>query len=897
MTARYIDNRFVGDLLRKSPQTAATISKMVDDPSAKPDSEYSHKELETEYFTPPKDFASRYQATKDALKLFPDLKLAANIYTSLVVSSGDLATNSVVIGCSDTLILPDIKAKLIRVIEKHLSEGYDFVEKLDEVLLEILIGKGSVCRITIPENSLDDYIHGRKPVTQQALESNPELWTGGSLKSLGILGDIQGLPSMEGDDVLFAVPDMKKREKRNRSFDTVELIDNYNCLKLNHLRDSVVDAALEDTIYGSTSYSTESNSDDLLAIHNKQEEESTPDNVLRRRDIFRNANQTEEPVAMIHDEAYATRDSYCRPLRLDIPSEAVIPIITPGKPEESRGCYVMLDDEYNFLTLETSNCKKSAEYGSQLENGQYSKDLSNKMSSMLGIKGKTTENTAQVAFKRFKEVLERDMADRLNSGLYSGTSFQVSENTDIEYLMFLRTLAGRKTKLLYLPAQLVSYYALEYNDEGIGKNAIEDMTELNNMRGALLFTEVLATVKNNLRTTNVNLTLSPNDPDVAKTIKMATAEVMKTRALDLPTKMGSLSQMGDWIQRAGYTFSFEGHPGLPQVKFDFSDQTIERRTGDNGNLIEDIRNQQFNMFGLTPEVVDTGLDINYATTDVANRKFLLKRIRSTRAKFSKFLTAEISHLCRCDPNIQKELMEIIEGVKLKTGDGKIIPTKEIHARFLRSMKVVLPNLEEDEDIKNQTDKYNTYKQALMDALEAWVDEDMFDHELYGDELNEALIALRGQLMGHFLREYQTKNGYFTELGDITTLDSVGDSFLKLGESIPDHIEGVLTTTESFLKGIKTNTKKMNDLMGKIKEYLNSEEEENETPTEDTTQNDETTDEGETDSEDNATIDDSKFDEVENVDEQEKETTPDEDAEPEQDETPDEEEPTKEDPAE
>ena len=864
---RYIDKRFINSLLKASPEAASAVSKLVEPAEDEEDGDkgYAHKELTTEYFSAPRDFASNYQASLDALKLFPDLELAAAIYASLVVSSGDLATNKIVVSSNETILLPDVKAKLLRIVETELKAGYTLVDKLDELVIELLVGKGSVARVTIPENTLDDFINGRTPFNREvALEAEASIiGADGDIVNLGILGSIKDKPigdiSLEGDHTFFTQTELKVRREKDHTIPELEIIDNFHCLKYGKLRQTESESSLETVLYGKP-LSTGANPEKSTGVA-VNADEVLPDDVdgprIRRKDIFSTVKVSESKVAELHSDQYATRESITRPLTFDIPAEAVIPVITPGRPDNAKGYFVMLDDKYNFLTLSTRKCEKETSIHGQLTSGKVDSETKGKISGYLGANKRSDElNAGEVAFRRFKEVIERDMADRLNTGIHSGTSFEITENQDIEYLMFLRSLAGKKTKLLFLPAEMVAYYALKYDEQGIGQNVITDLKELNNMRGTLLFSEVMATIKNNLRTTNVHLDIDPNDPDPSKTIKIATAEVMKTRAMDLPTNMSSISQLGDWIQRVGYTFSFSNHPGLPQVKFDFTDETIERNTGNSDEIMETIRDQQYNAFGLTPEIVDTGLDVNFATTDQANRKFLLKRIRKTRGILSRVLSKEVLHIVRCDPYIMRQLNSTLAEVKVKDPDGKVISPDELLSKFLQTMVVALPNLEEDNNITTQAELYENYADALDIALEPWLSEEMYDRAVFGDDLPELLETLRFQIKGHYLRDYQTKTGYFSELGDMTTLDSNGDSYMKMGDIIPEHVIGILNTAKDFYKGLKVENKKMTRLINDIREYIESDEDEEEEDVNDSADADDNVDDA-----DDSTSDDTGTDET------------------------------------
>ena len=109
-----------------------------------------------------------------------------------------------------------------------------------------------------------------------------------------------------------------------------------------------------------------------------------------------------------------------------------------------------------------------------------------------------------------------------------------------------------------------------------------------------------------------------------KDIEMATDLISKTRQQYFPLGANSAPELLDWIHRAGFELHFEGHPALPQTKFQFNTKNFDR-TEPNADLDEGLRKQTYMAFGLSPELLDTGFDAEFAATVTANNILLSKR--------------------------------------------------------------------------------------------------------------------------------------------------------------------------------------------------------------------------------------------------------------------------------
>ena len=66
----------------------------------------------------------------------------------------------------------------------------------------------------------------------------------------------------------------------------------------------------------------------------------------------------------------------------------------------------------------------------------------------------------------YQDVVEADLLARLRNGIYS-SSAKIASNQEIFRIMLSRSLAGDMTQVLWVPKELLTYVAFEYDEDGV----------------------------------------------------------------------------------------------------------------------------------------------------------------------------------------------------------------------------------------------------------------------------------------------------------------------------------------------------------------------------------------------------------------------------------------------
>ncbi len=766
-----------------------------------------------------KDVQESSKNTESIISLFPDMELSMQILISSIISPKDMTGDQLIYKVNQSFLTPDITSQLIEIIKENVESYYKIREDLSDILRQILFISGAYSVAVIPESELDVIINSQANLTTESLIKNKIIDKNNEFGSLGFLGN----PNNKSSNLAY---ESLNKNKSNYTEKSLYKTDDSNLKKIAENLTTDLMSAREFTVledearkevekYVTSIHNKIIDSVKHIVVNDNPEElkmpkimahkvKQTTESILEKKypTMHKLAHESkaipgadETDIAKIKDSLYKipqgktspfvsfsllnpVRKNIGRPLILKLPSESLIPVHTPGDPNNHIGYFVLVDQHGSPLHMVERITALT-----ELDEGLMQPDTS--MNSILvqraqdnirgkNIKGMSIDNALPI----YTNLVEQELMARLESGIY-GKNVEISNVNEIYKIMLSRTLKNQMTKIIYMPVNMVEYMRYKIHQNGVGKALTEDLRILMSIRAMTLFSRLMGSVKNSIGITEINLKLDERDPDPLKTIEIVKNEILRARQQNFPIGISTPMDLADWVQRSGLEFTFEGHPRIPDVKLDYNQHGASNIMPDE-TLDEDLRKRTIMAYGLSPETVDNGFSPDFATTVVANNALLSKRVIVIQKTILAHLKSLVTKIVRADSVILdsiksvivKNLVEIKDLMKL--GDKKINDETLIDLvidEFLEIFSIELP-LPETISITNQMDSFDKYQEFLDKALDAWVNTDMFSEPVAGS-ISEHMTTMKAVLKSYYTRKWITENGVMEELGEIT--ESLADS--------------------------------------------------------------------------------------------------------------------------
>ena len=781
------------DLVRQNPNIAAALSKLVS-PRDKTGTEVDERGNRTihnpnnyGFGEISRDISNKNKDFKSMMELFPETELVAQILVSLIISPKDMTKGDVNFILPDNLKCTPISGPMMVLLKEYFTKDYNAKKLLPEVLRKVLIEQGSDPFIVIPENSIDELINGSAKVSTESIKEL--LDENGIMKSAGFFGnpsdDITLKPRTALESMSIKGPKsgpynshLRIKKKSGEYIDTnLHIIDNPNCVKLPRLLNKITTDNIKDKLRSLnpgmemiyTGLGVESY--DLRST-----EKHLSDQQLSGL-LYKNKHNTVVPFRKIKADSELPRLTVGAPLTMRLPPEAVFPLTTPGNPEEKIGFMVAFDSDGNPLT-NIANSQYVSELGAQLNN------KTNDMSSYLltksrdGILGREQNFLYEKqAVKLYADIVESDILARARNGII-GRNVSIARNTDVYRLMLARHFANQLTQLVFVPAELMTYFAYKYDDRGIGVSLSSGARYINNFRGYLLFAKVMSQVRNSIGVSKVVINIDEDDGDPWASAEMMMHEFMRTRQGSFPLEQSTPGEMADIIKKMGYEFTFKGNTALPDTEVEVSEVSRSYVLPDS-DLEDELRKRNIMMYGLSPETVDNGWSGDLATSIVANNVLLSKRVSDMQQIFVPQFTDHFRKVAANDGNLITALKAIVhdkfgelmntlqEDDELKKiQNNKELVIRLIVSEFISNFEAQLPQ-PDSSTLENQAAAFDIHTESLDKVLDSFISAELLNSE-FGGQASSKADAVKGMFKALVNREWIAKNNFMPEVAELFT---------------------------------------------------------------------------------------------------------------------------------
>lgn len=810
-------------LVRNDPEMAALISKLV---TSRDQARYDGKgnrevsNPDTFSFRSISDqLSENIRDSEIIMQLLPDMELWSQILISSILSPKDMMTTELNYTPPAELLPSDVSNTLIQLLKNHFEQVYKIKPLLPDILKDVLFKTGSYPVAVIPENSLDEVINGTPKVTMESLRAY--IGNDGEIKPIGLLGASDAdkktdkkITGISFESLSYNAKTMKPEFAKSRvsleGFQDTHLYvtDNPDILRVPQINERIRSQVVSDT----------------LGIRAMESVGRLNDRQVAGL-VYKNKQAAYKQLVTLKSDSQLYRRTVGEPLIIRIASEAVIPVHIPGAPEKQIGFFILIDSEGNPISKDSVDDQYRM-LGRRMSSGttqNFPSAMVEKVNNMMG-EGNTfnPNNRSHIDYsvRAYSELVEADLMGRLRNGVY-GNGVTIASNQEVYRIMLARTLQKQNTQLLFLPVELMTYFGLKFDTNGIGRSLIDDMKILLSLRIMLMFSNVMASIKNSIGRTEVKLKLDEQDPDPKKTIEIAQHEIIRSRMNAFPIGVSSPTDMVDWLQRAAFEFTFEGHPGLPDVAVDFGEKNTNYTKPDT-DLEEQLRKNSIMAAGLNPETVDAGFGAEFATSVVANNILLSKRVIQIQEKITPQLADHIRKVALASQPLSDAirgiLKENIDKIKERLTEefakqpDEIIVDRVFHD-FMYGFEVYLP-APNSVTLDNQKEALDKYIESLDAVLDSYIS-DKFFTDSTGGNISGDVSVMREVVRAYFIRKWIAENGMLPEIAQLTATSEDGAPMVNFYDEQRAHIDALAKSLTNFMVKVHKAKEENNQRLDKL----------------------------------------------------------------------------------
>lgn len=793
---------------------------------------------------------------ENVIEMLPDIDFAADIVVSGILSSKDLITIAPIFAVNSTKIELGLRAQLVAEIKEFFTTVYPLKNYMREIVHDTLFRTGSWGAAIIPESSVDAIINeGGKIGVESYAKKVEHLF---AVK--GILGDPNATADMNGfgfESLAFKpvagtasnggyrfnigtpatdVPDDKKITA------TFNLTDNIDVLKLPKVQARVSKSAVERT-YNSGRFGLERAMNDFEYYDT---------------DVYKSKTFSMKAVEEIKTVENAGRRSIGHPLVQHIPSEAIIPIHTPGTFNAPVGFFIMLDEVGNPISR-NSNLYNSTAMSWMM--GNPTSQMITDAALGLGL-GDTKDWTMARLQDSFSELVEAKLITALKNGGGS-EALNLVRPQQVYQIMLARALAKKGTQILYVPAEQFVYYAMDWTKEGIGRSRLDKGRTISGVRAAILMATMQATVLNATRNIKIDIELAPEDREPEKRIEQVQHLMMEQFANRIPFT-GTPDDMLAYIKNAGIEFNIQGNDYYPSTKVDVSDNSPDYKVPD-ATLDESMAKRQYRQLGADPDLIITPQAIEFATQVTSKDLLTAKRYIQDQMALSPFMSHHVRTYIYSDPILIDRLATICEkyyedlikqriaarkaaeqkaamdaagegemGVDVNEGgedEGVVtddtigyeifsegaavsiegIPTggalkdliKKIISHFIAHLEVTLP-APDTSSLNSQMQVMEEKIQGLDKILENWWADGMFE----GTEIDGQESKIRMLVRSFVITQWLVENDVEPDMLEFLTSEDVSEIVTELSSNMVDRSKIAMQIFKRFTGRMETLAKQM-----------------------------------------------------------------------------------------
>ena len=583
------------------------------------------------------------------IQMAPEISLAASIMIPSIMAPNDLREDAIPITC--TVEGDDAKStELTEYATTFFEEKFHFSTSVPEWIYEAMYRSGAKPLMIIPLSTL-----------YEKLTDKTALVAGSSLESLRIATAILDKESLYGfgDDAagvnrdkeiehialstesfsLSAIESVAQEQQKEQDKKIIPSTNEKRKLSSKY-REFVTD------VLSTEKLTVTDNADSInIAKQRNKRAKNKVSNTIRA--VYKEAAFQTIP------ESDADKDPMGAPIFMELPTEAVIPIYTPGTPSDHIGYFIILDEFGNPLSVQdytANNFQSAADAPTQTNFSQmftaYGYDFSNTSDAQKG------QNTIA---NIYQNIVETHLKDRASKAGFADIS--LGSDSSIYRCMFTRYLQQRRTRILFVPKEFLTYFCFKHSENGTGVSKLDELKFILSLRISLLVSRMLSAFRNALDRKVLNINFSENFVgNPLEVMRTAERESIRKDAISFSSNPQDIAQQ---IASKSYTVKVTGIKGTPDfsVGKDADERSASVAPPDT-ELADDIKNLEVLGLEIPPAALNSLNDAEFSRSIATTNIIFSRKLVGYQNRVEKHMDSFI----RTYAMFNKEFREKVGGI-------------------------------------------------------------------------------------------------------------------------------------------------------------------------------------------------------------------------------------------
>ncbi len=656
---------------------------------------------ESELDAASRSIAERRAMNEDVMVLVPELKQAENIIVSSIISPNDYSKKELLSDYDNFLNLPeDVVGSIRNIIDTNILR-YKLTEELGDVVRTALFEDGAYPELILPRSKISEIITSDVDL-QLTKKSDLESFNINSysdkLEKVGYI-NFKNDSKLKIDNEEFSLKDL-----------SVTTISNPAVLLAPEIYDDARRKIMNRDLYLDTNRVKDIESIDVGIL-------SVYDNYKRRK--------KERYISITKNTKIETDDV---PFRFKCSSRAILPIYTDD--EKKHLGYFLIADEMNrpiTRKVEDEELYNLYKSNSSSDTGVLKGILNNASKSL--DKNKDTSVIISNMVDIAGRILMSSLDDAVANSIYRNNHSIDYENSLLK-IMLARALEEKQTKLIFVPAEYVSYIAFDYRKNGTGKTIIEDITLLASFKAMLLLSQIYASVTSNIPVNDVIVDIDEKDPEPFKTKEMLEQVILNGGRNRIAWGETSIERFGNWIQNSGTRITWN-HKTFPDTKITMDKKNTEVSYTPNTEVMDNISSYMLRHLGLSPTIIDDANQAEFASVAMINNAMSNKINNERQDILNDGMSDKLRKLTKSDSQAFELIKKLVDTNKVKIistinkeleddkrltelSDGLLI---QITLDIIDGMKVRVPRAE-SKDKDELREKFLKYKETVNEVVDS-----------------------------------------------------------------------------------------------------------------------------------------------------------------------------------